>query len=264
MNPRQLAALLFLAAVWGASFLFIRVAAPVLGPFPLMAGRVLIAAGALWLIGRARRLPVALRPYWRQLLVLGLVHAAAPFALIAIAEIRLTASMAAVLIAAQPLLAALIGGSRFSFNAFSWASTGAAGSTLLQTCPRALSPNVPTEPVPAPSMTCRRHRGKREPHRRIDSMRLGRPKSLRVFRTPSVTVPMPNHWSTKPVTRMSSSVAPGRRDTQSATTITTRATQSRRVSPNHCMNAFNHDQSRAIPPPGTTDRARATAPRRRS
>jgi len=54
MNPRQLAALLFLAAVWGASFLFIRVAAPVLGPFPLMAGRVLIAAGALWLIACAR------------------------------------------------------------------------------------------------------------------------------------------------------------------------------------------------------------------
>ncbi len=110
MNPGQLAALLFLAAVWGASFLFIRVAAPVLGPFPLMAGRVLIAAGALWLIACARRMPIALRPYWRQLLVLGLVHAAAPFVLIAIAEIRLTASMAAVLIAAQPLLAALIGG----------------------------------------------------------------------------------------------------------------------------------------------------------
>ena len=110
MNARQLAALLFLAAAWGASFLFIRVAAPVLGPFPLMAGRVLLAAGALWAIARARRTPVALRPYWKQLLVLGLVHAAAPFALIAAAEVRLTASMAAVLIAAQPLFVVLIGG----------------------------------------------------------------------------------------------------------------------------------------------------------
>lgn len=110
MNARHMAALVFLAAVWGASFLFIRVAAPVMGAFPLMAARVLIAAAALWLIARARRTPIVLRPYWKQLLLLGLVHAAAPFSLIAMAEIRLTASMAAVLIAAQPLLAALIGG----------------------------------------------------------------------------------------------------------------------------------------------------------
>ena len=66
--------------MWGASFLFIRVAAPVLGPFPLMAGRVLIAAGALWLFARLRRMPIVLRPYWKWLLVLGLVHAAARIA----------------------------------------------------------------------------------------------------------------------------------------------------------------------------------------
>ena len=108
MNLRQVAALIFLAGVWGASFLFIRVAAPVLGPFPLMAGRVLIASAALWLYATVRRTPIVLRPYWRRLLLLGLVHAAAPFALIASAEIHLSASMAAVLIATQPLCVALI------------------------------------------------------------------------------------------------------------------------------------------------------------
>jgi drug/metabolite transporter (DMT)-like permease len=109
MNTRQTAALLLLSAVWGASFLFIRVAAPVLGPFPLMAARVLIAAAALWAFALFRRTPVAVAPYWKRLLVLGLVHAAAPFALIAAAEIHLSASMAAVLVAAQPLFAALFG-----------------------------------------------------------------------------------------------------------------------------------------------------------
>lgn len=109
MNVRQVLALLFLGAAWGASFLFIRIAAPVLGPFPLMAGRVSIAAGALWVFSRMRGAPVTLRPYWRRLLLLGLVHAALPFALIASAEIHLSASMAALLIAAQPLFAALIG-----------------------------------------------------------------------------------------------------------------------------------------------------------
>jgi drug/metabolite transporter (DMT)-like permease len=109
MTLRQGAALLFLGAAWGASFLFIRVAAPVLGPFPLMGGRVTIAASALWLYARVRGTPVVLGPYWRRLLLLGLIHAALPFALIATAEIHLSASMAAVLIAAQPLFAAVIG-----------------------------------------------------------------------------------------------------------------------------------------------------------
>ncbi|HXU31171.1 MAG TPA: DMT family transporter, partial [Thermoanaerobaculia bacterium] len=109
MNARQIAALLFLSAVWGASFLFIRIAAPVLGPFPLMAGRVILAAGALWLYAAARRSPIVFAPYGKRLLVLGLIHSAIPFSLIAAAEIHLTASMAAVLLAAQPLFAALIG-----------------------------------------------------------------------------------------------------------------------------------------------------------
>jgi drug/metabolite transporter (DMT)-like permease len=109
MNVRQTTALLLLSAVWGASFLFIRVAAPVLGPLPLMAARVLIAAGALWAFALLRGMPAAVAPYWKQLLVLGLVHAAAPFALIAAAEIHLSASMTAVLVASQPLFVALIG-----------------------------------------------------------------------------------------------------------------------------------------------------------
>jgi drug/metabolite transporter (DMT)-like permease len=110
MSPRQLGALLLLAAIWGASFLFIRIAAPVLGPFPLMAGRVSIAAGALALVAVLRGIPIRIGPDWPRLLLLGLIHAAVPFALIAFAEIRLPASMAAVLIAAQPLFVALING----------------------------------------------------------------------------------------------------------------------------------------------------------
>lgn len=119
MTARQFAALTLLAAIWGASFLFIRVAAPVLGPFPLMAARVLIAAAALRAIYAARRMPVVLGPWWGRLFVLGLVHAAAPFALIAAAEVHLTASLAALLIATQPLFAGVIGSVRYG-EAISW------------------------------------------------------------------------------------------------------------------------------------------------
>ncbi len=111
MRPRELGTLVVLAALWGASFLFIRIAAPALGPFPLMAGRVLLAALVLALVTAARRTSVPLRPFAGRLLVLGLLHAAAPFALIATAEIHLSASMAAVLLAVQPMFTALIGAS---------------------------------------------------------------------------------------------------------------------------------------------------------
>ena len=56
MTPRDLLALFSLAALWGASFLFIRVAAPALGAFPLAAGRVLIAAAVLFSVMRAAAL----------------------------------------------------------------------------------------------------------------------------------------------------------------------------------------------------------------
>jgi drug/metabolite transporter (DMT)-like permease len=110
MNAAQLAALLSLAAMWGASFLFIRIAAPVLGPFPLMEARVLIAAASLWLFAAARRSRTEIASYWKQLLLLGLVHAAVPFALIAMAEVHISASTAAMLIASQPLFVALFSG----------------------------------------------------------------------------------------------------------------------------------------------------------
>ncbi len=47
MKRLDLALLVALAALWGGSYLFIRVAAPVLGPVVVMALRVSLAAAAL-------------------------------------------------------------------------------------------------------------------------------------------------------------------------------------------------------------------------
>ncbi len=108
MKPYDLALLFLLAALWGASFLFIRVASPALGPLALIAARVLLAAAVLALYAAAtRRLP-DLRSRWKSYLLLGIVNAAIPFTLIATAELRLTASLAAILNATTPLFAALV------------------------------------------------------------------------------------------------------------------------------------------------------------
>lgn len=97
-----------LGVIWGASFIFIRVGAPVLGPFPLMAARVLIAGGALLLWVWLRRDQLDLRARWRRYLVQGLIGAAIPFALIAAAELRLSASVGAILNSTSPLFSVFV------------------------------------------------------------------------------------------------------------------------------------------------------------
>ena len=97
MGTRDLGALLLLSALWGASFIYIRVAVPALGPFVLVELRVGLAAVVLALCAAlVGRLP-KLRRRWRQFVLLGAVNVAIPFSLISTAEINLTASLAAIL-----------------------------------------------------------------------------------------------------------------------------------------------------------------------
>jgi drug/metabolite transporter (DMT)-like permease len=97
-----------LAAIWGASYLFIRVAAPAIGPFPLMAARVLIAGAVLAALAAALGRGPSLRDRWRSYLLLGLVNAAVPFTLIAAAELYVTASLAGIVTTTAPLFSALV------------------------------------------------------------------------------------------------------------------------------------------------------------
>ena len=108
MNARELGALILLGALWGASFLFIRVAVPVLGPFVLMELRVGLAAVALALYAAALARTPELRARWKQFITIGTLNAAVPFSLIATAEIHLTASLAAILNSTTALFAPLV------------------------------------------------------------------------------------------------------------------------------------------------------------
>ena len=109
MKPRDLTDLVLLAALWGASFLFMRHAAPAFGPIALVEVRVAIAAAFLGALlawrGGLRELRV--RP--GALLLLGLVNSALPFSLLTFATLHVTAGFAAILNATTPLWTALIG-----------------------------------------------------------------------------------------------------------------------------------------------------------
>jgi drug/metabolite transporter (DMT)-like permease len=112
MNTKSLFQLLLLAALWGASFLFIRVGVTDFGVAPLMALRVGI--GALFLIILlALRRPVresaaTLRARALPLLVVGILNSAAPFCLFAYAELTLSAGVTSVVNASTPLWGALV------------------------------------------------------------------------------------------------------------------------------------------------------------
>ena len=109
MTPRQIAMLLALAALWGASFLFMRVSVPALGPIVLADGRVAVAGIALLAYALAIGARPALRPRWRDYLLLGTINAALPFSLLSAATLEIEASLAAVLNALAPMCAAIVG-----------------------------------------------------------------------------------------------------------------------------------------------------------
>lgn len=135
MRPRDLLDLLLLAALWGASFLFLRLAAPAFGPVALIEVRVAIAAIVLLpLLVQRGGLP-ALRTHGARIATVGVLNSALPFVLLAYATLTLTAGFTSIVNATVPLWTALIGWLwlRDRFRAAQWLglAIGAAGIVVL-------------------------------------------------------------------------------------------------------------------------------------
>jgi drug/metabolite transporter (DMT)-like permease len=99
--------ILVLGAIWGGSFLFMRIAAPHFGPLPLVAVRVTL--GALLLspfLWRARRQLTAV--HWRRFALIGLLNSAIPFSLFAWGAERAPAGIGAIANSMTVLFTALI------------------------------------------------------------------------------------------------------------------------------------------------------------
>jgi drug/metabolite transporter (DMT)-like permease len=112
MTSKNLLQLVILAALWGASFLFIRVGVADFGVAPLMALRVGIGSLFLAVVLVARRplreSALILRTRAVPLLVVGILNSAAPFCLFAYAELTLSAGVTSVINASTPLWGALV------------------------------------------------------------------------------------------------------------------------------------------------------------
>jgi drug/metabolite transporter (DMT)-like permease len=104
--------LLTVALIWGASFMFIKIADRQLNPATLIAGRLGSAAIALAAVAAAshgvRRTLTELRAAWRWLAVVALVNTALPFWLLAWGETRIDSGLVSIVQGAVPIFNALI------------------------------------------------------------------------------------------------------------------------------------------------------------
>ncbi len=108
MRGSDFARLVCLAALWGGSFVFMRVAVSALGPLWLVESRVALAFLALYALARIRGDVPGFRARWRDYAVVGIVNTALPFALFSWASQHVPASVAAILNATSPFFGAMV------------------------------------------------------------------------------------------------------------------------------------------------------------
>ncbi|MEX0166330.1 EamA family transporter [Pseudomonas brassicacearum] len=106
--------LLSLAAIWGASFLFMRIIAPVIGTIPTAFFRVSIAFVGLLVILALMRVDWNFRGKLKVVMGLGLINSGIPATFYSLAAQVLPAGYSAIFNATTPLMGVLIGGLFFS------------------------------------------------------------------------------------------------------------------------------------------------------
>lgn len=151
MKPRYLLELILLAALWGASFLFMRMGAPEFGPVALIALRTGIAALFLFPFILASRKLAQIRPNAGRLLFVGAVGNALPFCLLSYATLSVSAGYASILNATAPIFAAIVAwvwvGDRLSMTGLAGLFLGFIGVVVMVFDDQGNSADVPVMPV---------------------------------------------------------------------------------------------------------------------
>ncbi|MCH7522643.1 MAG: DMT family transporter [Chloroflexi bacterium] len=108
MTPKALLALLALGAIWGASFLFIKVIVDETSALEVAEGRMFFGALAVGVVIAIRKMPLRRPPaLWFKVAVWALVGIVIPFILIAWAEEHIASGTASVLNSSMPLFTVL-------------------------------------------------------------------------------------------------------------------------------------------------------------
>ncbi|MDP9325765.1 MAG: DMT family transporter [Candidatus Dormibacteraeota bacterium] len=109
MKLKDYLVLLLLAAIWGISFVFIKISVGEMSPVALVFGRCLAAAAGLLVVLAVTRVPLtSLRRHWKTGLFIAIFNAALPYTLIAFGEQYLDSSLAGILNATAPMWTVLL------------------------------------------------------------------------------------------------------------------------------------------------------------
>ncbi|MCO7208334.1 MULTISPECIES: DMT family transporter [unclassified Pseudoalteromonas] len=109
MSLPSLLRLFILAAIWGASFLFMRMAANSLGPAVLIELRVGFAAITLFIFALYLRKKLAFATHKKHFFIIGALNSAIPFLLFAYAAQTINASTLSILNSTTPIWGAIVG-----------------------------------------------------------------------------------------------------------------------------------------------------------
>jgi drug/metabolite transporter (DMT)-like permease len=137
MTFRQFGLLVLLGTIWGASFLFIKMAVACVPPFTIVLGRTFIAALVLYCaLGRYGRKMPAFGAPWIPFFIMGLFNGAIPYSLINWGEQHIEAGLAAIFNGLMPLFTVLFAhymtrDERFSLRKGWGVALGLAGVMLL-------------------------------------------------------------------------------------------------------------------------------------
>ncbi len=135
MPPRLIFELVLLSAIWGGSFIFMRVLAPNIGALVTAELRLLLGGLGLgaWFV--VTHFDAEWKTYWQRYLVLGLLNTAAPFSLFSFAALTLPGSYTAILNSLAPLwsavLAALILGDKLTPRKLAGLALGIGGVAFI-------------------------------------------------------------------------------------------------------------------------------------
>ncbi len=108
MRPAQLAWLIALGAIWGSSFLFMKIAVPAFGPAMMMGGRIGIAAVVLTVFAWLLKKSLPRGRQWKPAIITGIFYAAIPLVLWGYAAQTLSVSLLSIINATAPLFGAAL------------------------------------------------------------------------------------------------------------------------------------------------------------
>lgn len=135
MTRGDVARLTLLGAIWGSSFLFVRIVAPALGPLLTADLRILVAGLALVAWFRLTGFDPQWRLWLREYVIVGMLTSGMPFLLFAYAALSLSAGQMAVLNATSPMwgavMAAALLGERLTARRVAGLALGVAGVAFI-------------------------------------------------------------------------------------------------------------------------------------